>query len=135
VRLRLIEEADLERVRELRNANRRWFFHDEEIVPEQHRTWFAGLGATEARFYVIEEDGAVVGTISATTTAAGCEIGNLILGEAYRGRGLMRRAIEQLTAEPGRYFCEVKPDNEHSLRVFERAGFRPTHVVLERIVD
>ena len=121
--LRPIGLADLETVRQLRNANRSFFFYDAEISPEQHAAWFAALPDKPVDFFVIEEDGAVVGTISATRSAAGIEIGNLVLATGARGRGLMRRAVLQLTAAPGRYFAEIKPGNQPSLAVFEAAGF------------
>lgn len=132
MRLRPLEPADLEVVRELRNRNREWFFHDQEITAEQQRRWFEGLASRPVRFYVIEEDELVVGTISVTETPEGREVGNLLLDEAYRGRGLMSRAIEQVIGEPGKYFALVRPDNANSLRLFERAGFRARHLYLER---
>jgi RimJ/RimL family protein N-acetyltransferase len=130
--LRLVEERDLETVRGLRNRNRRWFFHDAEISSEQHAQWFAGLVGGPTRFYVIEEDGLVVGTISVTETGDGKEVGNLVLDDRYRGRGLMHRALAQLCAEPGTYFARVKPDNADSLRVFAKAGFAAEYVRLVR---
>jgi RimJ/RimL family protein N-acetyltransferase len=134
VELRLLEERDLEVVRELRNRNRRWFFHDGEISSEQQSRWFAALAEAPVRFYVLVEEDEVVGTVSATDTPAGVEIGNLLVRESHRGRGLMRRAIEELTATPGRYYARVRPDNADSLRVFERSGFATAHVVLEKDV-
>jgi RimJ/RimL family protein N-acetyltransferase len=132
MQLRLLERRDLETVRELRNRNREWFFDDREVTAERQREWFESLARKPVRFYVIEEDGRVVGTISVTEMPEGREIGNLLLDDAYRGRGLMSRAIEQLTEEPGTYFALLKPDNASSLRVFERLGFRSRHVYLER---
>jgi RimJ/RimL family protein N-acetyltransferase len=134
MRLRLLEERDLDAVRELRNRNRRWFFDNSEVSAEQQHEWFAGLPTRPVRFYVIEDEGAVVGTISATERGDGVEIGNLILGETHRGRGLMARAVAELTGAPGRYFAEVQPGNESSLRVFERAGFAPVSLRVERVV-
>lgn len=132
MRLRPLESRDLEVLRELRNRNREWFFHDKEISAEQQRRWFEGLASRPVRFYVIEEVDRVVGTISITETPEGREVGNLLLDEGYRGRGLMGRALEQVTKEPGRYFALVKPGNTSSLRVFERAGFTARHLCLER---
>ncbi len=135
MRLRLLEERDLEAVRALRNRNRHAFFRDEEISPAEQRAWFETLARRPVRFYVIEEDGEVVGTVSVTETETGTELGNLVVDERRRGRGLMRRALSELTAEPGRYFGLVKPDNVDSLRVFERAGFEPVYVRVERVVE
>lgn len=131
MRLRPSEQRDLDRIRELRNRNRCWFFDDREISAEEQRQWFASLGERGVCFYVIEEDERIVGTISVTTTPDGSEIGNLILDDDYRGRGLMTRAVRELIAEPGVYFARVKPDNEASLDVFRRAGFAATYIRLD----
>lgn len=135
MRLRLIEERDLDRVRELRNRNRRWFFDAGEIDSEQQRAWFAALARKPVAFYVIEEDDHVAGTISITESDEGREVGNLILDERYRGRGLMREAVRQLTSEPGRYVAEVMPENEASLAVFREAGFVEHSVRLGKTVE
>lgn len=125
VRLRPLIANDLETVRQLRNANRHAFFDDREISVEDQRRWFERLSGRPVRFMVIELDRRVIGTISVVDTAAGREIGNLILDPQYRGRGIMRQAVEQLTVEPGRYIAEIKADNEPSQRVFAAAGFTP----------
>lgn len=132
MRVRPIEERDLEAVLWLRNRNRMWFFYDAEVSAEDHRAWFDSLAQRPIRFYVIEEDDTVVGTVSVTETAEGREVGNLLLHDAYRGRGLMAKALELVCGESGRYFARVKPDNEASRRVFERAGFDLRYVHFER---
>lgn len=132
MRVRSIEERDLEVVRDLRNRNRDWFFDAREVSAEQHRAWFEALPNRRIRFYVIEEDDDVVGTLSVTDTSEGREVGNLVLDDAYRGRGLMARALELVCTEPGPYFAYVKPDNEASRRLFERAGFGARHIHFER---
>jgi RimJ/RimL family protein N-acetyltransferase len=121
--LRPLAESDLDTVRRLRNANREYFFDDAEVSAEQHAVWFRGLAAKPVDFYVIEDHGAVVGTVSATRSAAGVEIGNLALDPRSRGRGLMRTAVLQLTTAPGHYFAEVKAGNAPSVAVFEATGF------------
>jgi RimJ/RimL family protein N-acetyltransferase len=132
VQLRPIEAADLERVRELRNANSEWFFSAAEISREQQQEWFAQLRARRVRFYVIEEDGRVVGTISVTEGPDWYEVGNLLLDEEYRGQGLMGRALERVLDASGRYYALVKPENLASLEVFRKAAFEPVYVRLER---
>src|SRR5687767_5255463 len=110
MRLRRLATSDLERVRQLRNASRDAFFDSREISAEEQQAWFARLSEKPVEFYVIEDEGRVIGTVSVTDTTNGREIGNLVLDEAFRGRGLMRQAIEQLTAAPGAYYAEIKPD-------------------------
>ena len=121
--LRPLAEADREIIRQLRNANRRFFFYDAEISAAEHAAWFKALAINPIRFYVIEDAGAVVGTISANTWPDGIEIGNLLLDRAARGKGLMRDAVRQLTTGPGHYFAKVKSGNTPSLAVFTDTGF------------
>jgi RimJ/RimL family protein N-acetyltransferase len=131
VRLRLVEERDLERVRSLRNRYRWAFFNDAEISEAEQLRWFRTLQRRSVAFYVIEDEGRVVGTISVAEHDRGKEIGNVILDEAYRGKGIMSEAIAQLTTGPGPYFALVKPGNQASLELFRRAAFVDVHVRLE----
>jgi RimJ/RimL family protein N-acetyltransferase len=135
MQLRRLTVDDLERVRQLRNASRHAFFDTREISADEQRGWFDRLSQKPVEFYVIEEDGDVVGTISVSDTPNGREIGNLVLDEAFRGRGLMRRAVEQLTAAPGIYYAEIKPDNDASRAVFRETGFVDSVVIVHKRVD
>ena len=130
--LRPLAAADLEAIRRLRNQHRESFFDTAEISAEQQARWFANQQGRAARFYVIEEDGNVIGTISVTDTDRGREIGNLVLDDRYRGRGLMTQAVRELTEPPGDYFAEVKPGNHQSLAVFERAGFTQSAIRVDK---
>lgn len=132
--LRPIEERDLEAVRLLRNESRRWFFFDGEIDADMQRRWFERLATLPVVFYVIEIDGAVVGTASLTETPEGLEVGNLLLDPAVRGRGLMRQVVAELTAAPGTYTAQVMPDNASSIAVFEASGFSVRHLQFEKRV-
>lgn len=135
MRLRLLTRADLETVRRLRNESRHAFFDDREVSADDQLRWFEKLADRAVEFYVIEDAGQVVGTISVTQTAHGKEIGNLVLDPAHRGRGLMRQAVAQLTARPGTYVAEVKSNNDSSLRVFQATGFTGEMVRLRKLVD
>jgi RimJ/RimL family protein N-acetyltransferase len=132
MRLRPIEERDLETVRLLRNRAREWFFDTEAITAAAHRAWFESLGERAVVFYVIELDERVVGTISVTSYDGEREIGNVLMEDAYQGRGIMSRALAEILNEPGRYYARVKPNNSASLRLFEEAGFERRHVYLDR---
>jgi RimJ/RimL family protein N-acetyltransferase len=121
--LRLLARADLEAVRLLRNNCREAFFDSREIDAGQQVAWFERLDRASVSFFVIEEDGVVVGTVSVTDRPDAREVGNLTLHPSCRGRGLMRQAVVQLTALPGCYVAEIRPDNARSLRVFRAAGF------------
>jgi RimJ/RimL family protein N-acetyltransferase len=138
VRLREIAEADLDIVRALRNESREWFFDNRVISREGLRHWFKTIANRPIDFFVLDEGGRAIGTISVATSADGKEIGNLLLDPAWRGRGLMHAAVAQLTTEPGRYFARVKPGNTASERVFLRCGFtahpEPAETVFEKFV-
>ena len=123
MQLRPLAEADLETIRLLRNSYRKFFFYDAEITPAQQAAWFKTLQINPIHFYVIEDGGAVVGTISTNTYPEGIEIGNLLLDKAARGKGYMRDAVRQLTARPGHYFAKVKSGNTPSIAVFTDTGF------------
>ena len=73
MRLRRLAATDLERVRQLRNASRNAFFDSREISAEEQQAWFARLSEKPVEFYVIEDDGQVVGTVSVTDTTNGKE--------------------------------------------------------------
>jgi RimJ/RimL family protein N-acetyltransferase len=135
VQLRPLAEPDLETIRLLRNRDRHAFFDNRAITPEAQRQWFAALRATPVEFFVIEDDGRVVGTISVTTTAEGKEIGNLVLDAACRGRGLVQRAVTQLTTAPARYFARVKAGNTPSQRVFRATGFTEQATASESVFE
>ncbi len=138
MRLRPLAEADLETIRALRNFERQWFFDSRTVTADAQRRWFASLRTAPVEFFVIEVDDLVVGTISVTMAGDGREIGNLLLDRAYRGRGLMQRAVAQLTASPARYFARVKAGNTASERVFRAAGFAeratPAETLFEKVV-
>jgi RimJ/RimL family protein N-acetyltransferase len=134
MQLRRIEERDLDAVRRLRNVNRQWFFFDGEVTTEQHRSWFAALDEGPMRFYVMEEQGEIVGTVSVKDTPEGTEFGNLIVDDRYRGQGFALQALSELTSESGTYFSNILPDNAASIAALQRVGFTLEHVVLVKRV-
>lgn len=119
--LREINEKDLETTRELRNKNKEWFFTSEYITTEQHRQWF--LKPRSGHFYVIEENNKTIGTIGLKEEAEEIEVFALTMDDAYRGKGHMKKAIQQLTSDGRRYYAQIMPNNLNSIRVFEKAGF------------
>lgn len=127
MRVRPLKETDLEAVRRLRNADRAAFFDSREISPEDQRRWFAELPASVS-FYVLEEEGEVIGAVSLTDQGPdGIEVGNVLLDRCYRGRGLMTAAIRDLCAGPARYFARILPGNTASQSLFGRVGFTESY--------
>jgi len=133
IEIRRLTQDDLEFVRMLRNANRQWFLHCEPITPEAHRRWYREIQADEqVTFYLLWIDNRRAGTFSLIDRGDVVVVGNLLLARPYRGTGLMTAALRQMI-EPNRtYLAEIKPDNDRSLAVFARLGFRPSHVVMTR---
>lgn len=127
LQLKLITENDLEFVRQLRNANRKWFFDSQEISPEQQKKWFKSLysGDLRFRFYIIWLDDQRAGTVSRKYLKQDVtEIGNLMLIPEAQGKGIMTDVIRKLRVRDNHFYIAfVKPSNKKSLAVFERAGF------------
>ena len=83
ITLRPIEKQDLEWARQLRNANKTYFFDSREITRTAHAQWFASR--TEP-FFVIEYNGVPAG--HCTEKFEGYEIQNVLIDEVYRRKGL-----------------------------------------------
>ena len=130
--LRKLQEKDLEILRQMRNENREWFFHNASISTEEQQHWYDNLPANLS-FYVLEEDGRIIGSVSLTEHLEGVEVGNILLDAKYRGRGLMHVAISNLISQaPGkRYYARVLAGNENSLRLFRSSGFKDVYITLE----
>jgi len=61
--------------------------------------------------------------------------GSILLAPEFRGRGVMTQAMAAAMDRLGshlRYYTEVLADNDQSLNLFTRLGFRPRFVTLER---
>jgi RimJ/RimL family protein N-acetyltransferase len=137
VQLDHIRPDDLEFLRHLRNAERRWFFDATEISPEAQAGWFASMAADDrTKWYLVRVDGQPAGCFSVRLTdPTSAEVRGILLAEQFRGRGVMTRAIGEAMERLGphlRYFAEVLPHNEESLQLFERLGFERKFVVMER---
>ena len=123
IKVRPIYPADLEKCRELRNANRAWFSDPGIISKERHEAWYNSI-KDHYFFNVIELDGVVIGTVSCKYDQGMTEIGNLTLDENYRGNGYMTEAVKGLIREDNVYFGRTLPHNIKSQKVFERLGFK-----------
>jgi RimJ/RimL family protein N-acetyltransferase len=122
IELRPVQFGDLDKCRELRNKNRKWFGDDGIISESRHIAWYKSI-KDNFSFYVIELEGVVIGTISANEENGAIEIGNLTLDENYRGHGYMTKAAQKLIRPDGVYVGRTLPENINSQKVFERLGF------------
>lgn len=131
--IRPIEFKDLDKCRDLRNKNRKWFGDDGIVTESRHLGWYNSIKNTFS-FYVIEVDGVVVGTISANEDHGVTEIGNLTLDENYRGKGYMTQAAKKLIRPDEVYIGRTLPHNVASQKVFERLGFVRQNELVDGLV-
>ncbi len=99
-------------------------------VPARVATMRATLGSDEDVMWVMEAEGAVVGTMGLHATGArGVPALGMALVAAWRGRGagtaLLRTALAHAVADPGTHKVELEvwPDNERAIALYRRHGF------------
>jgi RimJ/RimL family protein N-acetyltransferase len=114
---------------------RRQSFRSDAIPLEAHEAWFARkLTDPNAQMLVFEtEDGRPVGQVRFEKQTDEEVIIGVSVDKAFRGRGLSSQLIleacelcrERWTDLP--ISAYIKPDNQPSIRAFERAGFIYSH--------
>lgn len=140
VQLDRIRPEDLEFLRQLRNAERHWFFDAAEVTPEQQAAWYAGIDNNPlCHWYLVRAGGRPAGCFAIRLDGHGSgEVRSILLASSWRGQGVMTRAIGQAIERLGpgvRLFAEVLPENHNSLHLFERLGFTRKYVLMERPLD
>ncbi|MEO8678748.1 MAG: GNAT family N-acetyltransferase [Vicinamibacterales bacterium] len=131
-----IGREDLEFLRQLRNAERRWFFDRAEVTPEAQVIWFERMRLDQSNhWYLVRVDQAPAGCFSIKEDGdAGAEVRSILLSPAFRGRGVMTTAITAAMDQLGhhlRYFAEIIPENNESIKLFTRLGFTTRAVLME----
>jgi RimJ/RimL family protein N-acetyltransferase len=93
--LRAATLADIEQLRVWKNAQRKYFFHQEVIEPEQQRAWFDGfLQRSNDYMLILEHQSIAIGCMGIRLLDMEWDVYNVILGDAAYGRkGHMRRAF------------------------------------------
>ena len=120
--IRPMAEADLSRAAEL---EKRYI-----SVPWSERSLRESLAKPEYLFLVLEEAGRIVGYGGMLLILDEGDITNIVVDEAWRGRGLGRELTEGLL-EAGRkrgahaFTLEVRVGNERAIRLYEGLGFCP----------
>jgi len=141
IRLRRVKEADARLLWEWANDPdvRAVSFSAEAIPWEAHLRWLASqLADSNCFFYIaINEDGAPVGQIRCDVSGSEAVI-SISLDTRFRGKGCGAAAIElaaqrvyQVSAAK-LIHAYVKPDNQASINVFQKAGFRKMGTALMR---
>jgi len=127
------EEEYLERVRASRRLHRPWAYLAD--TPEAFRELLVrAAGPTEAVFMICRtDDGAIVGIASLGQIFLG-NFRNAYLGYSafspYEGQGYMTEGLRLVLREAfgpldlHRVEANIQPDNERSIRLAERVGFR-----------
>jgi RimJ/RimL family protein N-acetyltransferase len=140
VTLERLTHADINLLRELRNANADAFFDGTYITKEAQEDWWHRHRLhdhenSDYEFFTIWLNKVTpVGFLSVTLYSKSkhglpfyvAEIGNLLLAPAYRGQSIMYKAItkvRRLYSPLTFWIAHVKPTNTASLNVFARQGF------------
>lgn len=90
------------------------------------------LGLNFSRFYVMEEDGAIVGFAVAWLVADEIQLNNIGIRRDRRLRGLGSRLLERIisdargTSEPVKIFLEVSERNTAAQAFYRKTGFAET---------
>lgn len=135
VRLRPIDESDLERMVAWRNAARDTFLDNRPITLAGQRAWYSRYRAGDERCFAIEtKDGRPIGMVClyhVDRSAHTAEFGRLIIGDdRYAGRGfaadasraLLRFAAEHIGIE--RVYLQVRESNTRAATLYRRLGFQ-----------
>lgn len=97
-------------------------------VPWTRRQLTESLEDPKYLFLAAEEDGRVVGYAGLLLNLDEGDITNIVVEEAYRGRGIGKALTKGLLEEGRRlgmraFTLEVRAGNERAIRLYERLGF------------
>lgn len=145
LRLRAAQPGDCRQLWEWANdpTVRAWAFSQAPIPWEEHVRWFQQKLRSPncALFIAADEAGDALGQVRLEWDSRGEAEVHISVAKERRGAGigsaLIRRVVDQAWDEPSAraIHAHVKPENEASLRAFERAGFRRVGPVTVRDHD
>lgn len=118
-------DADVEALRQLRNAGREWLRDTREISEREQRSWWLTRDAARLRACLITNDaGDVIGAGVLSLRADRWWITVLVAPER-RGRGVGTFIYRLLAcAPPGPVWAEIRKDNTASVRAATAAGYQ-----------
>jgi RimJ/RimL family protein N-acetyltransferase len=98
--LRAVSDVDLENLRQWKNEQHQFFFHKDEISPQQQRNWYAAHQSRPYDFmFMTVLDGQSFGCMGIRWLENVWDIYNVILGRSeFGGRGLMSKAFKIMIA-------------------------------------
>lgn len=120
ITIRRLEERDVEAVSALNGTafSMPWSPEDFKHLTED----------ANSLYYVAEEDGRIVASLGVTNVLSEGNINNVVVDEAYRGRGLATEIMELLFKEGEvmgivDYTLEVRVSNVPAIALYEKLGF------------
>lgn len=98
IALRTAEQRDLFNLRQWKNAQREFFFHKDEISPEQQKDWFEAYQKRhDDVMFIVQVDGFSIGCMGIRIFDKEWDVYNVILGSAdYGKKGIMGKVFQSM---------------------------------------
>lgn len=120
IKVRSMQDADVEQISRL----------EEEAfsMPWSRESFFSMIHNQNARYYVAEKDGHVVGGCGVLMAAGEGNITNVVVDKKFRGQGIGTRMLQYLIKEGEKnglcaFTLEVRVSNAQAIHVYEKLGF------------
>lgn len=122
----LLTKKQLEYARSLRNKNKRYFFSNTTITPQQQLSWFKKLKKEKLDFYIIYVNGQMAGTFSIEEDKPYNFLNHIILDNKWRGKGVLNILLQKIKKiyKTNRFELYVRIDNIRALKAYEKIGFK-----------
>ncbi len=120
IQIRPMERSDVERISRL----------EEETfsMPWSREAFLEMIEKEDARYYVAEADGEVVGGCGVLMIAGEGDITNVVIDKKYRNQGIGTKMLQYLIEDGYKngltaFTLEVRVSNESAIRLYEKLGF------------
>ena len=120
IKIRAMQDADVEQVSRL----------EEETfsMPWSRESFLSMIHNKNARYYVAEEDGCIVGGCGVLMAAGEGNITNVVVDKNFRNQGIGTRMLQYLIEEGRKnglcaFTLEVRVSNAQAIHVYEKLGF------------
>ena len=139
ITIRPVKKEDLKKILEWRNEPevRKSMFNTGTITEEEHEKYWERFLNDEKKFaYIIEKEGRSVGVIKLEIRTEKAEV-NILVAPEFQGKGIGKTALK-LIEEKAKEFkvpvlmSRIKPENEASIKIFEKNNFKIKHHYLEK---
>ena len=116
IKLRRVEENDLDRILQIRNhPSSRVFMFDTKMISKKEHYLFWRSAKRNGWVILYKDD--VVGFVRIENGTVG-----VCLDKQYRNKGIMFKALSLLNLDG--CTAEIKPNNLASIKLFEKLGFK-----------